>query len=233
MGSIDRNIELYAKQVMKKTIIGLLGETGSGKDTVAKYLEQNYGAKLLRFADPIKDTLSIYFDKLSKEDQQWLFLVFKDRFGDDILAKAMEKRVNDETNPLLVINGLRMPTDYDFVKKYPDAQVLYITADQKMRWERVAMRGEKTDDDISLEKFQELDRQETEIHIPEIGAKADRTIFNEKDLKNLLQEVDAYMAELGIEKNLTDKDVTEVKEKHIVIGNRPIFTSHSATITQK
>ena len=185
---------------MQQTIIGLVGETGSGKDTVAKYLRDKYGAVLMRFADPIKDTLSIYFDKLSKEDQQWLFLVFKERFGEDILCRAMEKRIEKEHSPLVVINGLRMPGDYGFVKNYPGAEVLYITADQKMRWERVTSRGEKTDDDMPFEKFQEMDKQLTEIHIPEIGAKADHTIVNDKDLESLLSGVDEYMKKLGVEK---------------------------------
>lgn len=206
-----------------KIIVGLLGETGSGKDTVAKYLKKKYGAKLMRFADPIKDTLSIYFDKLSKEDQAWLYLVFKNRFGEDILSKAMAKRLNDEKSQLIIINGVRMPSDYDFVKKYPDSQVLYITASEKTRWQRVTSRFEKSDDNISLEKFKELDRVETEIHIPEIGAKADKIIHNEKDLEYLLGEVDKYMTELGFKKCSNDVKVNEVKEKHLVIGKIPLF----------
>lgn len=203
---------------MKKTIIGLVGETGSGKDTVADYLEKEYGAKLMRFADPIKDTLSIYFDKLSKEDQSWLYLVFKARFGDDILSRAMAKRVEDSKDELIVINGVRMPSDYDFVKKYPRAQVLYVTVDQKIRWQRIASRGEKRDDRISFEKFRELDCQETERHIPEIGKKADKTILNDKDLNHLLSDVDAYMSELGVSRKFA-----EVKESHEIVGEIPDF----------
>lgn len=203
---------------MKKTIIGLLGETGSGKDTVAEYLQEEYGAKLMRFADPMKETLSIYFDKLSKADQSWLYLVFKERFGEDVLSRAMAKRVEDEKSSLIVINGLRMPSDYDFVKKYPDSYVLYITLDQKIRWERVASRGEKTDDKISFEKFQELDRQETEIHISEVGAKADKKINNDKDLNYLLGEVDKYMSKISVQRNFK-----EVDEEHTVVGDIPKF----------
>jgi len=207
----------------QKIIIGLLGETGSGKDTVAKYLKEKYDAKLMRFADPIKDTLSIYFDKLSKEDQAWLYLVFKNRFGEDILSKAMAKRVDDEKNQLIVINGVRMPSDYEFVKKYPDSQVLYITASENTRWQRVASRGEKSDDNIAIGKFRELDREETEIHVPEIGSRADKTIHNEKDLEYLLNEVDAYMADLGVKKHSNDVKVDEVEEEHLVIGKIPMF----------
>ncbi len=203
---------------MKKTIIGLLGETGSGKDTVAKYLKNNYGAKLMRFADPLKEALSIYFDKLSKADQQWLYLVFKERFGEDILSRAMAKRIAENGSQLVVINGLRMPSDYDFVKNYPNSHVLYVTLDQKTRWERVAERKEKTDDKISFEDFQKLDQQETEIHIPEIGEKADKKIVNNKDLNHLLNEVDEYMTELGVPRKFK-----EVREEHEVVGDIPKF----------
>ncbi len=202
---------------MSKTIIGLVGETGAGKDTVAEYLREDYGAKLVRFADPIKETLSIYFDKLSKADQSWLYLVFRARFGDDILARAMRKRV-DETSGLVVINGLRMPTDYDFVKSYPDAKVLYVTIDQKIRWERVAGRAEKSDDQITFEKFQALDNQETEKHIPAIGKKADFTINNDQDLNYLLSETDRFMNRLGVSRKFP-----EVKEEHEVVGDIPEF----------
>lgn len=185
---------------MKKTIIGLVGETGSGKDTVAEYLRDNYDAKLMRFSDPLKDTLSIYFDKLSKDDQAWLYEVFRERFGDDVLSKAIQKRVEDIEAELVIINGLRMPSDYDFMQRFPGSKVLYVTAPSKLRWERVTGRGEKTDDDIPFEQFQELDRRSTEVHIPEIGAKADWRVDNTEDLEYLLAEADKIMQECEIER---------------------------------
>lgn len=185
---------------MKKTIIGLVGETGSGKDTVAEYLRDNFGAKLMRFSDPLKDTLSIYFDKLSKDDQAWLYEVFRERFGDDVLTRAIQKRVEDIDAELVIINGLRMPSDYEFMQRFPDSKVLYTTAPSELRWKRVAGRGEKTDDNIPFEKFQELDRRSTEVHIPEIGSKADWRIDNIEDLEFLLGKADKIMEEIGIER---------------------------------
>jgi dephospho-CoA kinase len=41
-----------------------------------------------------------------------------------------------------------------------------------------------------------MERVETEVHIPEIGAKADFTIKNEKDLEYLLSEVDRIMSQI-------------------------------------
>lgn len=194
---------------MKKTIIGLVGETGSGKDTVANYLKKKYNAKLMRFADPIKETLSIYFDKLSKEDQAWLYMVFKDRFGEDILSRAMRKRVDDEDG-FIVINGLRMPTDFDFIKEFDEAKVLYVTASQEMRWRRVTSRGEKSDDDISFKDFKNLDKKPTEVHIAEIGKRADFTIANERDLKYLLDEAESFVQSLSASLIGRDKKVVDL-----------------------
>jgi len=177
----------------KKLIIGLVGETGSGKDTVAKYLAEKYGAHLMRFADPLKDTLKIYFDEISKKDQQWLALEFRKRFGNDILGKALRKKIENGEG-IISINGLRMPEDYTFVKSFENSFVIYITADQELRWKRTTTRGEKTDDNMSFDSFKETEKVETEIHIPEIGAKADFTIRNEKDLEHLLSETDKIMA---------------------------------------
>ena len=179
----------------KKIIIGLLGESGSGKDVVANHLQEKYGAKLFRFADPIKETLNIYFEKSSREDQQWLALEFRNRFGKDILSKAIRKKI-DHTDGIIVINGIRFWEDYQFIESFGVGKTLYITADQKLRWERTRHRNEKSDDNVSFEKFQEVEKIETEVHIPEIGKKADYTIRNEKDLEFLKKSVDEIMANI-------------------------------------
>ncbi|MDZ7611841.1 MAG: hypothetical protein U5L10_03700 [Candidatus Moranbacteria bacterium] len=185
---------------MQKTIIGLVGEVGSGKDTVGEYLEEKYGAKQVRFADPIKETLSIYFDKLSRADQQWLFLAFQERFGGDILSRAIRKKIEEDPNPIMVVNGLRMPPDYDFIRSFENNHILYVTASQKTRWNRSSKRDEKSDDDGNFEDFKKIDEKPTEVHVPEIGAKADYTIENEKDLEHLLSETDEFMQSIGLEK---------------------------------
>lgn len=176
----------------KKIVIGLVGETGSGKDTVANHLQEKHGARLMRFADPIKEVLGIFFEKFSKEDQQWLALEFRQRFGADILSKALRKKIENGEG-LLVVNGIRFWEDYEFIKSFENSHIIYTTLDQKLRWERTTKRKEKTDDAVSFEKFQEIERAETEVHIPEIGAKADFTIKNEKDLEFLLAETDKIM----------------------------------------
>lgn len=187
-------LKIKIKQ-MNRIIIGLVGETGSGKDTVANHLQEKYGVKLMRFADPLKDSLGTLFKKFSKEDQQWLSLKLRERFGGDVLCNALRKKV-ENAEGVVVINGMRMPEDYNFIKSFENSYILYITGDQKLRWQRVFNRGEKTDDHVDFEKFQEIEKAETEVHIPEIGAKADFTIKNDQGLEYLLKEADEVMLKI-------------------------------------
>jgi dephospho-CoA kinase len=62
-----------------------------------------------------------------------------------------------------------------------------------LRWERSRTRGEKSDDTAGFEKFQELEKAETEVHIQEIGAQSDFTIRNEGTYEELLKAVDDVM----------------------------------------
>jgi dephospho-CoA kinase len=179
----------------KQIIIGLAGEPGSGKDTVSKYLREKYGAKEIRFSDPLGDALKNFISDISREDFQWLSHAIRERFGQDIFAKALLKRMTADDN-IVIFNGVRFWENYDFVRSFPCSYMVYVTADQKMRWGRVTSRMQKVDDNSSFEKFQELERFETEALIPEIGAKADFTIRNEKDLAYILVETDKVMEKI-------------------------------------
>jgi len=179
----------------KKIIIGLVGETGSGKDTVANYLQEKYGATTMRFADPLNDALKIFVGDILKQDQQWISFVLREHFGNNILALALKKKI-EQSDGLIVVNGVRTWDDYQMIKSFIGSQVLYVTADQKLRWQRIFGRGEKTDDAVDFSKFLEIEKAETEKHILEIGTKADFAIINEKDLEFLLAETDKIMQKI-------------------------------------
>ena len=43
-------------------MIGICGEAGSGKDSVANYLEEHHGFKVIKFAGPLKDIVAKVFN---------------------------------------------------------------------------------------------------------------------------------------------------------------------------
>ena len=191
---------------MAKIIIGLVGETGSGKDTVAHYLKRRYDVQLLRFSLPLKKTLDLFFNKSSKKDQAWLYSTFKERFGEDVLHRGVQRYV-EQHDGLMCVNGMRMMKDFDFIKSFENSYIIYVTADQKLRWKRITSRGEKSDDQQNLEEFKNFEADtETEKNIPVIGAQADFTIKNDGTMDDLLWQVDDAMKEiLKKQKELEEK----------------------------
>lgn len=192
---------------MAKIIIGLVGETGSGKDTVAHYLKRRYGVQLLRFSLPLKKTLNLFFNKSSKKDQAWLYSTFKERFGEDVLHQGVRRYV-EQHDGLMCINGMRILKDLDFIKFFENSYIIYVTAGQKLRWERATGRGEKSDDQQSFGSFQKFEETiETEKDVPIIGAQADFIVKNDGTMDDLLWQVDDAMKEiLQKQKELREKD---------------------------
>lgn len=172
-----------------KKIIGIVGEMGSGKDTFSEYVKSNYEkVYVMRFSDALTEVLKIFFDSIKREDQQWLSSALRERFGGDILVKALVKKVNAINEGIIILNGVRRPADFEVLKQI-GGNLFYITADSKLRWERVILRKEKADDDVPFEKFLELGKAEAESLISIIGAEADVKIDNNGTKEDLYKKI--------------------------------------------
>jgi len=95
----------------------------------------------------------------------------------------MNQKIKGIKNGLIILNGIRYWEEFKMMKKL-DGKILYITADQKIRWQRLKTRGEKKDDFSSYKKFLKREKVKTEILIPKIGKKADLRIKNNGSLKD-------------------------------------------------
>jgi len=172
-----------------KKIIGLAGEIGAGKDTFCDCLKENYeNVYFFRFSDALTEVLKIFFDEIKREDQQWLSLTLREKFGGDILLKALAKKIDAVKEGIIVLNGVRRPSDMEAVKS-TGGKVVYVTADEKVRWERVKIRKEKADDNVSFEKFQELCGAEAEQQISIVGKNADFKIENNGTKEEFCNEI--------------------------------------------
>jgi dephospho-CoA kinase len=174
---------------MSKKIIGIVGEMSSGKDTFCDYVKENYqNVYFLRFSDALTEILKIFFDDIKREDQQWISSALRERFGQDILVKALVKKIDNIKDGIVILNGVRRPGDFTALKSI-GGKLVYITADPKKRWERMKTRGEKSDDDVPFEKFIEMGKAEAESLITVIGAEADVKIENNGTKEEFYQQV--------------------------------------------
>ncbi len=172
-----------------KKIIGVVGETGAGKDTFCNIASENLSSVVcLRFSQALSDALGIFFDEIKKEDQQWMASILRDRFGEDILMKGVAKKIERAAEEVILVNGIRVKEEFQFIKNI-GGDVVYITADKKKRWERIQERGEKKDDKSSYEDFLKIDMQRPEQQIKEIGAMADIKIENNGSLEELKEKI--------------------------------------------
>jgi len=175
---------------MKKIILGLVGETGSGKDTFCNYIKRKVKKPVFcfRFSDPLSEILKIIFPEVKKEDQQWLGRVLRKKYGNDILAKILERKIKDIKRGLIILNGIRYWEEFEMIKNL-NGKVIYITAEPKIRWQRLRKRGEKKDDFSPYKKFLKNEKANTEILIPKIGKRADSKIVNSGSRKDFYKEI--------------------------------------------
>ena len=182
---------------MLKIVIGLVGETGSGKDTFCDRIKKTIKGPIFcfRFSDPLAEALRIFIDGIKKQDQQWLGLVLRDRFGNDILAKALAKKIEGVRKGLIILNGIRYWDEFKMIKK-KGGKVIYITANSKLRWQRVRTRGEKKDDVVSYKNFLENEKSKVETFISRISKKADFRIENNGTAGDFYKKIDAIIKDI-------------------------------------
>lgn len=174
-----------------KIILGLTGEIASGKGTVAKYLGEKYSATSHRFSTPLRDLLNRLYLEINRKNMQDISTVLRAHFGQNLLAKVITEDVKNDKNKVVVVDGIRRPADIEYLRELPEFKLLYITADPKIRYERLVKRGENEDDkNKTFEQFQKDHEAETELEISKIGQTADYKIDNSGNLEELFAQID-------------------------------------------
>jgi dephospho-CoA kinase len=172
----------------EKLYVGLIGEMGSGKSLISNLLEKHFQAKILASSQLLRKALGIFLDDLARKDFIWFTEQLINKYGKDIISKAVFKAMRESKNKIVVFNGVRLPIDCENLKN-ENGILVYITASSKLRWNRVLGRKEKADDGAPYNKFMEMQKAETEKYIPELGIQADYQIINDGTLEELENKV--------------------------------------------
>jgi dephospho-CoA kinase len=161
--------------IIKGMIIGIAGPTASGKTTVAKMLEERFGAFRIRYSSILSELAKERgLDPDDKATLQGIFLTEREAQGEDFLTKELEKRVLTVTNPFIVIEGNRRLVDIETLKRIAEKRgekllLLFIDASREARFlrynHRLHAQGEPH---VSFEAFTALEANAAEDQIDDI-----------------------------------------------------------------
>ena len=186
---------------MPKLILGLTGQIGSGKGALGEYLQKTYGAELFKFSTYLTRVLNVLALDPSRENLIRASEILRNGFGEHALSHAIARDVCASTAQIAVVDGIRRIEDLADLEPIPHFRLASVEADQRLRFERVGNRGEKTEEKgLTWETFLAQEERSTEITVPQTMARATIRIDNNGSAADLIARADALMAEFGIQK---------------------------------
>lgn len=178
-------------------IIGLIAQKLAGKDTVAQYLVEKYGAVSYAGGHILNDILNVLGQDVSRENETLLAVHLRQAFGEEVLNSAILKRLQSSHAEIKLINGIRRPKELIQAKEF-GVRTVYIHSSAEVRYSRYAHRHEKVDDGIlSFADFVKQDEQSpTEKDIVALGSESEFRLENNGELADLYAQVDQLVRQL-------------------------------------
>jgi len=178
----------------EKIIIGLVGQMASGKGTVAEYLRDKHGAEFFTFSAPLRDVLKRVHLETSRANLQKISTALRELFGQKLLSEIIAQDVGGSSKKLVVIDGIRRFSDIEFLRDLPGFVLVKITADEKIRYERLVKRAQNQNDkEKTFEQFIADHQAEPELEIPKVMAEAKGVIDNNGDKDTLYAQVEKIL----------------------------------------
>lgn len=179
-------------------ILGLVAEMAGGKTAAADYLKEKYKAKKYGFSNILQDLLARLYLPITRETTSELSVILRQKFGNDLLARAMAEDIKKDNNDaMIIVESIRREEDIKFLKEISGFHLISIKADKKIRYERLVKRKEKADDATkTYEEFLKDHERETELSIIPLLDKAEFIINNDGTIENFHNELDRIINSL-------------------------------------
>lgn len=180
-------------------IIGLTGKNGGGKGEVVKFLAER-GFQALSLSDVLREEA----EKLGKSVTREVLVELGNRLrgerGAGVLAERIFARLDPEKN--YAIDSIRHPAEVQVFKRRRDFTLAHLQAPQKLRFERLKLRGRENDpktfeEFLALEAREARGRESHDQQLDQAIALADLTIENGGPLRELHEKVKRLLLDLS------------------------------------
>lgn len=189
---------------MKRIKIGLVGQIRAGKQEVVNYLKKK-GFFYFSLSDEVREEAwRRGIKKLSRKDLQDIGDDLRKRFGVDVLARRIYKRLLKQENRGMVVDSIRNPAEVRFLRRRGNFFLVGVKALRRIRYGRVLKAVREGDGKlIRWEEFLKVDRRDWGVGQKNFGqqvgktmAEADFVIRNNKGLDELCAQIEAILVKI-------------------------------------
>ena len=178
-------------------VIGVVGEIGSGKDEVLKYLRDRYDMPYLSTGDIVRKMAGEQGVEGTRENLEAISRRCFQDMGKGCFVRMAGEEIIRQGWKVAGISGVRTPDDVELLRKTFGEDFILVRvniADPLVRYDRVRKRNEERDP-LTYEAFQAQDREEEEtFNISKAVAMADCAVDNSGPLTDLHAEIEAMVA---------------------------------------
>jgi dephospho-CoA kinase len=183
---------------VKVKVIGAVGQNGSGKDEVLKYLRTKQGVPFLSTGDVVREIAAREGVEPTRENLGKISDRYFREFGKGYFIKLVADKIKHSGWKIAGISGIRSLNDVTILKDIFGRDFIlirvYIT-DPHVRYSRMTVRGEGRDPH-SYQQFLKQDQAEEELFsLNEAECLADYSISNDGTLDDLHREIDRLVIE--------------------------------------
>lgn len=176
-------------RIMVMRVIGITGLARSGKDTVADYIESEYGFKKFVMSDVLRDVLVSRSEEVSKKSMLELGNELRETNGQDVVARMVYERCRGFEKVTVV--GFRSPAEVRFFEKVSARfSLVEVTAHVGFRVRRAEALGVE---DVSSRDHDDVVNKGLDA----VFSMASVVVDNNSTLDVLYPRVDEMMAEIG------------------------------------
>ena len=174
-------------------IIGITGTLGAGKGTVVEYLVKNRNFNHYSVSGFLKDELIKVNKEVNRTNLQDVANEIRTSKGPDFITQQLFK-IAESKQENAIIESIRNPKEVDFIKS-KGGQMLAVTADQKIRFERIKLRQSEKDN-VTFEEFRKQEEKEFQNtdpnaqNLPKCIEMSDYVITNDGSLENLYEQIE-------------------------------------------
>lgn len=183
-------------------IIGIVGTSGSGKSTAAKYLKNNNFYLIELSSYIIKEAKKRGIRKITKKVLQDIGNELRKNDGPAVLAEKAVFEINQKKIKNAVVVGIRNPAEISYLSKQNKFYLLGIDAIPKNRYQRVIKQRGKNYI-RSFAEFLQVERRDSELGNEKIGLrvsdclkKARRVINNDSTKEYFYKQIDDFVKAL-------------------------------------